>query len=111
MDYVEHRPGLSAQQIAMDGEPQTDFDPQSLVPEPQQAPDISLLLAQLESTDRDTRLQAIDALSKWGDEEVLEVLRERLRLVSREHQALIISIGTLRWRLSGTEYSSLDQHR
>ncbi|MFN2170645.1 MAG: HEAT repeat domain-containing protein [Candidatus Promineifilaceae bacterium] len=87
------------------------FDPRSLIPEPQRGPELDQLLEQLESSDRDTRLKAIDALSTWGDEEVLEVLREQLRLVSREHQALIISIGTLRWRLSGTSYSSLDQHR
>ena len=50
------------------------------------------------------------AVSRMGDEVALEAMRDRLRLVSREHQALIISIGTLRWRLSGTEHSSLDQH-
>ena len=87
------------------------FDPQGLIPKLPHEPDLDQLLEQLESDDRNTRLEAIDALSRWGDEEVLEVLRERLRLVSREHQALIISIGTLRWRLSGTSYSSLDQHR
>jgi hypothetical protein len=87
------------------------FDPQSLIPEPPPEPDLEVLLKQLESSDLETRLEAIDALSRWGNEEVLEVLRERLRLVSREHQALIISIGTLRWRLSGTSHSSLDQHR
>jgi HEAT repeat protein len=87
------------------------FDPQSLIPDAPREPDLVKLLEQLESDDRNTRLEAIDALSRWGDEEVLEVLRERLRLVSREHQALIISIGTLRWRLSGTSHSSLDQHR
>ena len=68
------------------------------------------LLAMLESPDRDTRMEAIEELSRVGDENALEAMRDRLRRVSREHQALIISIGTLRWRLSGTAYSSLDQH-
>ncbi|MFN2104675.1 MAG: hypothetical protein ACK2U5_24565 [Candidatus Promineifilaceae bacterium] len=68
------------------------------------------LLLMLESPDRDTRMVAIDELSRVGDEIALEAMRDRLRRVSREHQALIISIGTLRWRLSGTSYSSLDQH-
>ena len=77
---------------------------------PPSANDIQALLAQLESADREERLAAIDALTHVGDETALAVLRERLSLVSREHQALIIAIGTLRWRLSGTDYSSLDQH-
>ncbi len=72
--------------------------------------DLDNLLARLESDDRDTRMEAIDALSRVGNEEALEAMRDRLRLVGREHQALIISIGTLRWRLSGATYSSLDQH-
>ena len=72
--------------------------------------DLNELLAQMACEDRDTRMMAIDALSRVGDEAVLEAMRDRLRLVSREHQALIISIGTLRWRLSGTTTSSLDQH-
>jgi hypothetical protein len=93
----------------MDEEPQI-VDPQSLVSEPEQDPDLESLLAQLDSRDRDTRLEAIDALSRIGDEAALEAMRERLRLVGREHQALIISIGTLRWRLSGMTESSLDQH-
>ena len=94
----------------MDEDPQK-FDPLNLTPEPQQGPDLDSLLQQLESHDRDTRLEAIDALSRIGDEDALEAMRERLRLVGREHQALIISIGTLRWRLSGANHSSLDQHR
>lgn len=85
-------------------------NPQSLVPEPQPEPDLASLLKQLDSRDRNTRLEAIDALSRIGDEAALEAMRERLRLVGREHQALIISIGTLRWRLSGVTESSLDQH-
>ena len=94
-----------------ENKPPPAFDPQSLIPNPPPAPDLASLLAQLESSDRAERLQAIDALSNVGDEAVLEALRERLRLVSREHQALIISIGTLRWRLSGASHASLDQHR
>lgn len=72
--------------------------------------DLAQLLERLESPDRQTRLDAIDTLSSRGDEAALEAMRDRLRRVSREHQALIIAIGTLRWRLSGAEYSSLDQH-
>jgi hypothetical protein len=79
--------------------------------EPTQSNDeMERLLLMLESPDRDTRMVAIDELSRVGDEIALEAMRDRLRRVSREHQALIISIGTLRWRLSGTSYSSLDQH-
>ena len=94
----------------MDEEAQKGFDPDSLLDKPQQETDLETLLAKLESTDRATRMEAIDELSRVGDEEALEALRDRLRFVSREHQALIISIGTLRWRLSGTAHSSLDQH-
>ena len=72
--------------------------------------ELARLLAMLESPDRDTRMEAIEELSRVGDENALEAMRDRLRRVSREHQALIISIGTMRWRLSGTAYSSLDQH-
>lgn len=72
--------------------------------------ELNELLAQMACEDREMRMEAIDALSRVGDEAVLEAMRDRLRLVSREHQALIISIGTLRWRLSGTTTSSLDQH-
>ncbi len=72
--------------------------------------ELSELLAQLESPDRETRLAAIERLTRVGDELALEAMRDRLRRVSREHQALIIAIGTLRWRLSGAEYSSLDHH-
>ena len=95
----------------MDEKSQQEFDLDSLTPRPQPDPDLDSLLAQLESNDRATRLEAIDALSRIGDEDALEAMRERLRLVGREHQALIISIGTLRWRLSGSSHSSLDQHR
>ena len=93
----------------MDEEPQI-IDPQSLISKPEPDPELQRLLEQLDSRDRDTRLEAIDALSRFGDEAALEAMRERLRLVGREHQALIISIGTLRWRLSGVTESSLDQH-
>ena len=75
-----------------------------------EADELQKELARLVSDDRQTRLEAIDALSKIGDAETLETLRKRLRLVSREHQTLIIAIGELRWRLSGTAVSSLDQH-
>ena len=94
----------------MDEEPQKAFDLDSLLDKPQRELDLEILLAKLESPDRATRLEAIDALSRVGDEEAMEAMRDRLRFVSREHQALIISIGTLRWRLSGTAHSSLDQH-
>lgn len=71
---------------------------------------LATLLRQLESDSREERLRAIDRLSEMGDETALEALRARLHAVSREHQALIIAIGTLRWRLSGAAVSSLDQH-
>lgn len=93
----------------MDEEAQI-VNPQSLVSGPEPETDLASLLKQLDSRDRNTRLEAIDALSRIGDEAALEAMRERLRLVGREHQALIISIGTLRWRLSGVTESSLDQH-
>jgi HEAT repeat protein len=94
----------------MDEDAQKEFDLDSLLDKAQQDIDLGILLAKLESSERATRMEAIDELSRVGDEEALEALRDRLRFVSREHQALIISIGTLRWRLSGTAHSSLDQH-
>ena len=77
---------------------------------PPEAEELASLLAQLESTDRTERLAAIDELCRMGDQVALEALRSRLHEVGREHQALIIAIGTMRWRLSGTTHSSLDQH-
>jgi HEAT repeat protein len=74
------------------------------------AADVRGLLAQLESPDQEARLAAIEALSRLGDEAALAALRERLSLVGREQQALIIAIGALRWRLSGSAYSSLDHY-
>ena len=63
-------------------------------------PDPPALLVALASHDREERLAAIKALENSGDEESLAALRARLHLVSQEHQALILAIGILRWRLA-----------
>ena len=53
----------------------------------------------LSSDDLEERIEAIDALGELGDEDSLVALRTRLDDVGEEYRALIIAIGTLKWRL------------
>lgn len=63
-------------------------------------PEFSALLAALVSADRDERLAAIKTLEQHGDAAALAALRERMHLVGQEHQALILAVAILRWRLA-----------
>jgi hypothetical protein len=60
---------------------------------------INHCLRSLDSGHQDIRIQAIDRLGEIGDELCLKELRERLRFISREHQALIIAVGKLKREL------------
>jgi hypothetical protein len=56
-------------------------------------------LGQLDDIDQDNRIRAIDFLGDSGDELCLKELRERLKYINREHQALIIAVGKLKKNL------------
>jgi len=56
-------------------------------------------LGQLDDIDQDNRIRAIDFLGNSGDELCLKELRERLKYINREHQALIIAVGKLKKNL------------
>ena len=57
------------------------------------------LLAMLDSDNLDDRLVAIRILGDQGDQQTLSRLREKLPLVSKEMEVLIIAIGKLKRRL------------
>ena len=50
----------------------------------------------LDDPDPEVRIRAIDLLGDIGDELCLKELRERLRKMTNEHQALIIAVGKLK---------------
>ena len=57
---------------------------------------ISVLLRQLADEDDNIRIDAIKELGDIGDELCLKELRERLKCINEEHQALIIAVGKLK---------------
>ena len=57
------------------------------------------LLDALRSGDLEERLTAIQVLGEVGSERALAALRERMKVVSREHYALYVAIGKLKKRL------------
>ena len=57
---------------------------------------ISKYLCQLDDNDQDKRIKAINILGESGDELCLKELRERLKFLNRENQALIIAVGKLK---------------
>lgn len=61
---------------------------------------LSKYICQLDDTDQDTRIRAINFLGESGDELCLKELRERLSMVNREHLALIIAVGKLKKELN-----------
>ena len=58
--------------------------------------EINLLLQNLYHEDQEMRINAINRLGEIGDELCLKGLREKLKELSPEHQALIIAIGKLK---------------
>ena len=48
------------------------------------------------------RVEAINQLGEIGDELCLRELRERLKFITCEHQALIIAVGKLKKKLGVT---------
>ncbi len=59
------------------------------------------LIDMIDSEDVDERVAAIEALGEIGDEECLNALRERSRVLSRELGVLAVAVGRLKKRLSG----------
>lgn len=57
---------------------------------------INIYLRQLYDDDQEIRINAIDQLGEIGDELCLKELREQLKYISQEHQALIIAVGKLK---------------
>lgn len=57
---------------------------------------INMYLGQLDDENQETRINAINQLGETGDELCLKELRKRLKDLSKEHMALIISVGKLK---------------
>jgi HEAT repeat protein len=57
------------------------------------------LLDMLASDDLEDRLMAIEVLGETGDEEALNLLRQRLALINRELGALLTAVDRLKHRL------------
>ena len=60
---------------------------------------VAELLESLSSDELDVRVTAIQVLGDIGDAEGLRRLRERMKVVSREHYALYVAIGKLKRKL------------
>jgi HEAT repeat protein len=60
---------------------------------------VNTCLHQLYDDDQEIRINAINQLGESGDELCLKELREKLKFISREHQALIIAVGKLKKEL------------
>jgi HEAT repeat protein len=57
---------------------------------------INNYLHQLDDEDQEIRIHAINQLGETGDILILKELRERLKWMTREHQALIIAVAKLK---------------
>lgn len=60
---------------------------------------IDQYLRQLYDDDQEVRIDAINQLGEIGDELCLKELREVLKYMNKEHQALIIAVGKLKTKL------------
>lgn len=60
---------------------------------------INNFLRQLDDDDQEIRIRAINQLGESGDELCLKELRERLKDLTKEHQALIIAVAKLKREL------------
>jgi HEAT repeat protein len=60
---------------------------------------INLLIHQLADEDDNVRIRAINELGEIGDELCLKELREKLKYLTNEHQALIIAVSKLKKKL------------
>ena len=61
--------------------------------------EISTYIRQLYEEDQEVRIHAITQLGNVGDELCLKELREQLKYINKEHQALIIAVGKLKKKL------------
>jgi hypothetical protein len=60
---------------------------------------INSFIRKLYNEDQGIRINAITQLGEIGDELCLKELRERLKYITKEHQALIIAVGKLKKEL------------
>jgi HEAT repeat protein len=60
---------------------------------------INILLRKLADEDDLIRIAAINELGEVGDELCLQELREKLKYINNEYQALIIAVGKLKRKL------------
>lgn len=61
--------------------------------------ELDYFLRKLDDENQSVRINAIKHLGEIGDELCLKELRERLKEVTKEHQALIIAVGRLKKEL------------
>jgi hypothetical protein len=61
--------------------------------------DLDKLIRQINSEDLRKRIKAIETLGNVGDELCLKELREKMKIMHDEYQALIVAIGKLKKRL------------
>jgi HEAT repeat protein len=57
---------------------------------------LNMYIRELDDEDQEIRINAINRLGEIGDELCLKELRQRLKCLSAEHQALVISVGKLK---------------
>jgi len=62
--------------------------------------DVNHCLRDLFNEDQNVRINAINQLGEFGDELCLQELKEQLKHVNNEHQALIIAIDKLKHKFS-----------
>jgi len=53
----------------------------------------------LTDDDLKTRITAVEFLGEIGNKESLRLLRERLAIIGKEHEALVIAVGKLKRKL------------
>jgi len=61
---------------------------------------ISKYIRDIDNENQTVRISAINILGDIGDELCLKELRERLKIISQEHTALVIAVGKLKKNLN-----------
>ncbi len=57
------------------------------------------LIEMLDHKEADERVRAIEIMGETGDARALKALRARMKLIGKEHYALIVAVGKLKRRL------------
>ncbi|HLO61177.1 MAG TPA: hypothetical protein VK179_20675 [Bacteroidales bacterium] len=61
--------------------------------------EIGKIIRQLDAERQQLRIKAINELGEIGDELCLKELRERLKILTLEHKALVIAVAKLKKKL------------